>query len=110
VARRAVLAVADDDEQCVVDSHAQADQSGDRDGGCRHLHRAGQQGDATDARADPDDREPDRHDCGHEGAEHDDQDEECDEEPDADVARVVLGLEEDGVATELDLHLLHLQA
>ena len=54
--------------------------------------------------------EADRHDGGHEGPEHDHQDEQRDQEPDAHVAGVVLGVEEHGVAAELDLQARHLDA
>ena len=49
--------------------------------------------------------EADREDRGDEGAEHDEQDEERDEEADADVAGAAApGVEEHGVAAELDPH------
>ncbi len=102
--RRAVLAVAGHDEQCVVDADAQPDQAGDRDRGLRHGHRTRQQGDAADAGADRDDREPDRDDGRHQRAEDDQQYDERHQQPDAHVARrVVLGVEEHGVPAELDL-------
>ena len=60
----AVLAVAGDHEEGVVDADAEPDQAGDRDGGDRDVHGAGQQGDGADAGAHRDQREPDREDGG----------------------------------------------
>ena len=103
LARGPVLPVAGDHEQRVVDPDAEPDEAGDRDRGHGHVHRTGQQGDAADAGADRDDRQTDRDDRRDDGAEDDEEHEERDEEPDADVAgAVVLGVEERGVATELD--------
>ena len=110
LARGPVLPVADHDEQRVVDPDSQADQAGDRDGGGGHVHRAGEQRDGPDAGADGDDRQADRHDGGHDGPEHDQQDEQRDQEPDPRVAGVVLGVEEHGVAAELDLQSRHLDS
>ena len=104
LASRSVLPVAGDDEQGVVDAHAQPDQAGHGDGGHRHVHRAGHQHDAADGGADGDEGQPDGHDRRDDRPEDDQQHQEGDEQADRGVGRVLLGgVEEDGVASELDL-------
>ena len=98
----AVLAVAGDDEQGVVDADAQPDHRADRRRGGGDVQAAGQQHDAAEPDGDGDQREHDRHEGGHDGAEGDEEDDERGEHADRLGARgLLLGVEERGVAAEL---------
>ena len=99
----AVLPVAGDDEQGVVDADSQPDDSRDRDRRRRDVHDAGEHEDAADARADRHEGETDRHQGGHDGPEGHQQHEQRDQDADALQRRRLVGsVEEDGVTTELD--------
>ena len=82
VAEPQVLHVAHDEQERVVDPHAQPHHRGDRGGGGADVHRPGEQGDAGGARGQPGDGHPDRQPGADGGPQGEQQDQQGGAEPD----------------------------
>ena len=98
-----VLAVPGDDEQRVVDAHAEADHGAEDQGELRDVQEGGEHADAGGADEDAEQRRHDREPHRHHRAEGDQQHDDGDADADQLAARVLLRQEGEG-AGELDLH------
>ena len=104
-----LVSVPGDDEQAVVDAHAQADHGRQGRRRRRHLHDLAEDADDAQAGDERDDRREDRHPHGHEGPEGEEEDDDRGREPD-DLGQVGRGLGQllPDVGADRDLHAVRL--
>ena len=101
------LAVPGDDEQRVVDAHAEADHGAEDQGELGDVHDGGQHADAGDADEDADQRGADGQAHRHDGAEGDEQDDDRHADADELAARLLRRQQGEGTG-QLDLHTIGL--